>query len=273
MNTTTQTPEMHPNARELAAQIEADAITELSANAFAAYNVQAGGKTWDGKDIPPWEKTGEKVQANWRAALRTTLAKIDLTRLVHFHGAEGDPLNALLVGDPSGPDNRAALHVFYPDGAVDTVTSAPFSRTPRPGHWTLPQVAASSVREMNIRIDGAVFADAASVREVMGSVIARAAPTAVPVPAPEAIAMDTPVLATPEDFLKATDPDPSAKYSDDELRVARALYTIETAEHNVPTLPVWDKLKVGPKRALCAAARKYLASREAEVLRVVLKTA
>ena len=97
MNTTTQTPEMHPNARELAAQIEADAITELSANAFAAYNVQAGGKTWDGKDIPPWEKTGEKVQANWRAALRTTLAKIDLTRLVHFHGAEGDPLNALLV--------------------------------------------------------------------------------------------------------------------------------------------------------------------------------
>lgn len=270
---TMQTPEMHPNARELAAQIEADAITELSARAFAAYNTQAGGKTWDGKDIPPWEKTGEKVQANWRAALRTTLAKIDLTRLVHFHGDGGTVLNALLVGDPTGPDNRAPLLIFHGDGGAETADAAPFSRKARPGHWTLPQTAATSAHEMNIRIDGGVFADAASVGEAVGRVINQATPAAVPVPAPEAVAVDTPVLATPEDFLKATDPDPSAKYSDDELRVARALYTIETAQHNVPTLPVWDKLKVGPKRALCAAARKYLASREAEVLRVVLKTA
>lgn len=258
-------PEMHPNARELAAQIEADAIAELSANAFAAYNARSGDA------LSAWEKTSEKVQSNWRAALRTTLAKLDLTRLVHFHG-DGTVLNALLVGDPTGPDNRAPLLIFHPDGGAEAADAAPFSRKPRPGHWTLPQTAATSVHDVNIRIDGAVFADADSVGEAVGRVINQATPAAVPVPAPEEIAVDTPVLATPEDLLKATDPDPSAKYSDDELRVARALYTIETAEHNVPTLPVWDKLKVGPKRALCAAARKYLASREAEVLRVVLKS-
>lgn len=35
---------------------------------FAAYNAQAGGKTWDNKPIPPWEEVGEKVHANWQAA-------------------------------------------------------------------------------------------------------------------------------------------------------------------------------------------------------------
>lgn len=37
--------------------------------AFAAYNEQAGGLTWDGKPIPPWEQTGPRVQANWWAAV------------------------------------------------------------------------------------------------------------------------------------------------------------------------------------------------------------
>jgi hypothetical protein len=41
---------------------------------FAAYNEQAGGLTWDGKPIPPWESTGPKVQANWRAAAREAVA-------------------------------------------------------------------------------------------------------------------------------------------------------------------------------------------------------
>lgn len=43
-----------------------DAAREM----FAAYNEQAGGLTWDGKPIPPWEATGPKVQANWMAAAR-----------------------------------------------------------------------------------------------------------------------------------------------------------------------------------------------------------
>lgn len=47
-------------------------VTEdrLAREMFAAYNEQAGGLTWDGKPIPPWENTGPKVQANWRAAAR-----------------------------------------------------------------------------------------------------------------------------------------------------------------------------------------------------------
>ena len=44
-----------------------DYLAEL---AFKAYNDQAGGKTWDGKDIPPFAEVGEKVQANWRAAVK-----------------------------------------------------------------------------------------------------------------------------------------------------------------------------------------------------------
>jgi hypothetical protein len=40
----------------------------LAAIAFDAYNKQAGGKTWDGKDIPPFSEVGEKVQLNWCAA-------------------------------------------------------------------------------------------------------------------------------------------------------------------------------------------------------------
>jgi len=35
---------------------------------FDAYNEQAGGKTWDGKDIPPFDEVGERVQSNWIAA-------------------------------------------------------------------------------------------------------------------------------------------------------------------------------------------------------------
>lgn len=43
---------------------------DLARAMFAAYNAQAGGLTWDGKPIPPWENTGPKVQENWRAAAR-----------------------------------------------------------------------------------------------------------------------------------------------------------------------------------------------------------
>lgn len=43
--------------------------------AFDAYNAAAGGKTWDGKDIPPFEAVGERVQANWCAAIKAVLAE------------------------------------------------------------------------------------------------------------------------------------------------------------------------------------------------------
>jgi NTP pyrophosphatase (non-canonical NTP hydrolase) len=44
-------PEMHPNARELATVVERDEVGRLAADAFAAYNVQAGGLTWDKKRL------------------------------------------------------------------------------------------------------------------------------------------------------------------------------------------------------------------------------
>lgn len=49
---------------------------DLAKTAFDAYNVQAGGKTWDGKDIPPFDQVGEKVQANWVAAVKATCAAV-----------------------------------------------------------------------------------------------------------------------------------------------------------------------------------------------------
>lgn len=50
--------------------------TVIAKVAFDAYNVQAGGKTWDGKDIPPFEEVGEKVQANWVAAVQAVCAHV-----------------------------------------------------------------------------------------------------------------------------------------------------------------------------------------------------
>ena len=41
---------------------------DLARIMFDAYNEQAGGKTWDGKDIPPFDEVGERVQSNWIAA-------------------------------------------------------------------------------------------------------------------------------------------------------------------------------------------------------------
>ncbi len=36
-------------------------------NAFRAYSLEMGDKTWEGKPIPPWDKLGPAVQAGWRA--------------------------------------------------------------------------------------------------------------------------------------------------------------------------------------------------------------
>lgn len=41
---------------------------ELARIMFDAYNKRAGGKTWDEKDIPPFDQVGDRVQANWIAA-------------------------------------------------------------------------------------------------------------------------------------------------------------------------------------------------------------
>lgn len=43
-------------------------IKTLARVMFDAYNKQAGGKTYDGKPIPPWDEIGDNVQARWFAA-------------------------------------------------------------------------------------------------------------------------------------------------------------------------------------------------------------
>lgn len=50
-----------------------DFVLEITEKAFNAYNKQAGGKTWDGKDIPPFSEVGDKVRANWVAAIEEVL--------------------------------------------------------------------------------------------------------------------------------------------------------------------------------------------------------
>tara|TARA_Y100000310_G_scaffold127207_1_gene126250 strand:- start:865 stop:1392 length:528 start_codon:yes stop_codon:yes gene_type:complete len=42
-------------------------------NAFEAYNESKGGKTWDGKPIPPWSEVGGEVQAGWAAAANAAI--------------------------------------------------------------------------------------------------------------------------------------------------------------------------------------------------------
>lgn len=46
---------------------------ELARMMFDAYNAEAGGLTWDGKPIPPFDAVGPKVQANWFAAARCAM--------------------------------------------------------------------------------------------------------------------------------------------------------------------------------------------------------
>lgn len=51
---------------QAAEKIGAEKLAEI---AFVAYSAKAGGKTWDGKDIPPFSEVGEKVQSSWLAAV------------------------------------------------------------------------------------------------------------------------------------------------------------------------------------------------------------
>lgn len=57
--------------------------------AFEAYNKQKGGKTWDGKDIPPWGKVGDEVQAGWNAAALAVAIDHGITK--HSGGVSKDP--------------------------------------------------------------------------------------------------------------------------------------------------------------------------------------
>lgn len=53
-------------------------LDELAREAFNAYNAHAGGKTWDGKPTPPWEKLGEAVQGHWRAGVMVASKRLSV---------------------------------------------------------------------------------------------------------------------------------------------------------------------------------------------------
>lgn len=86
-----------------------DAKTQLAMKMFQSYNAQGPNpnKTWDGKDVPPWEKLGDQVQGKWLAAAECALKpnepqvmpdgvqKPSIGRIVTF-AEEGGPYPALI---------------------------------------------------------------------------------------------------------------------------------------------------------------------------------
>ena len=45
--------------------------------AFQAYAKSVNNETFDGKQIPSWEKVGQKIQNGWRAAAVAVLQQVD----------------------------------------------------------------------------------------------------------------------------------------------------------------------------------------------------
>lgn len=74
MNTT----DVFDVARRAGEPTEAE-VAHLAEVAFNAYGQSTGGKTWDGKDIPPYAAVREKtphVARAWEAAVRAVLTEV-----------------------------------------------------------------------------------------------------------------------------------------------------------------------------------------------------
>lgn len=58
-------------------------VADLARVAFEAYGASTGGKTWDGKDIPPFDVIRQRtphVAAAWEAAVVAVLNKLESAR-------------------------------------------------------------------------------------------------------------------------------------------------------------------------------------------------
>lgn len=88
-----------------------DAITSRAKAMFEAYNAQGPNpnKTWDGKDVPPWEQLGDQVQGKWLAAAR---AAPHHTNLLEIAQASAGPATAI----PGGPPTVGRIVHFAEDG-------------------------------------------------------------------------------------------------------------------------------------------------------------
>lgn len=77
-----------------------DAAQELDGPAremFEAYNAAGPnpGKTWDGKDVPPYWATSNQVRAKWRAAAATVLGPLErMAKELETARAEAQALRA-----------------------------------------------------------------------------------------------------------------------------------------------------------------------------------
>jgi hypothetical protein len=94
-----------PNADPALEAKEIVTTTTLAKKMFNAYNAQGPNpnKTYDGKDVPPWEALGPQVQGKWMAAAEASLdprlapqtlppgvQAPSIGRVVHFTAADGD---------------------------------------------------------------------------------------------------------------------------------------------------------------------------------------
>lgn len=52
--------------------------------AYDAYSADAGGKTHDKKNIPPWDKLGDDVRAHWQAGGQAAADAIINNRTAQF---------------------------------------------------------------------------------------------------------------------------------------------------------------------------------------------
>lgn len=54
-------------------------LQELAKKMFDAYNAQGPNpnKTWDGKDVPPWESLNDQVRGKWIAAAKTSVQEVN----------------------------------------------------------------------------------------------------------------------------------------------------------------------------------------------------
>lgn len=54
--------------------MEPPAIQQLARRAYEAYNVNSGGKAWDGRPCPTWDElAGSPVRSHWCAAVSAIL--------------------------------------------------------------------------------------------------------------------------------------------------------------------------------------------------------
>lgn len=88
--------------------MESAFFLDMAERMFRAYSEQAGGKTHDGKPIPPFSEVGDKVRANWVAAARAAATMIG--GHVDVHGAIQAPAGHVDVA--ISPELAGALGII-----------------------------------------------------------------------------------------------------------------------------------------------------------------